>query len=533
MNCIHSWCEYDYSEISVSAPKPNEVPVEELPVNSGQCWVAAQHESDMSVDAPKVESPDGPTRTVRPKPAPNAASFEPTPRMTVPRQEIFAPPVSAKLQPVVTSKNSSSLGRELPFAESSVESGDSIGADVEPSYTSDVRQFRYHEVLNNKYQLERSIARGGMGWVFLATQIPLGREVALKILMPHPGDAAFHQRFLLEASTCSKLSHPNIVTVHDYGETPEGDVFMAMEYLEGLSLSQTLNQEKCIAPLRAVHITLQIARALRAAHRAGVIHRDLKPSNVMLIRDHDGTRTRDLVKVVDFGLAKLLEVAKTPDSPELTREGILLGSPRYMAPEQIRNRNIDVRTDIYALGVLTYFILTGRPPFDADNSTDILTQHLRDQPPRMSSVNPYLRIPEPLEQLVARCLAKTPEHRYQSAEELILDLKEAERELTANGKAEELVSKPAASASKNDDAFAESNLISGGAVANQSFGLPPPRVSDTSGHLSRIALTGSHTFTSQMNELDRDQYNSEFWWALAIVLMSIIGTLSFWAFILG
>jgi len=207
------------------------------------------------------------------------------------------------------------------------------------------RRFRYHETLAGKYRLEKSLARGGMGWVFLATQLPLGRQVAVKVLTPGQHDAQFRQRFLLEASTCAKLQHPNIVTIHDYGESERGDLFMAMEYLNGSSLSYLLARTGSLPVDRVLRIALQVTRALRVAHKAGVVHRDLKPANIMLLNHDDDTR--DFVKVVDFGLAKLFQ-DKSDGGIDLTKAGTMLGSPRYMAPEQIRNDEVDPRTDILA-----------------------------------------------------------------------------------------------------------------------------------------------------------------------------------------
>ena len=340
-----------------------------------------------------------------------------------------------------------------------------------------------------------------MGWVFLATQMPLGREVAVKVLMPQPGDTAFRRRFLLEASTCAKLSHPNIVTIHDYGQTNDGDVFMAMEYLQGRSLSQTLAREKRLSPVRASRIVLQTARALRSAHRAGVVHRDLKPSNVMLLPDTDDGSTNDFVKVVDFGLAKLYEAAEVPDALQLTRAGMLLGSPRYMAPEQIRNRDVDPRTDIYALGVIYFCMLTGRPPFDGDNSTDILTQHLRDPAPSMSSVVSDIDIPMELEGIVQRCLAKNPGDRYQTIDDLLGDLKLAYRNI-AEGSGAEFIAGEVHSASAS--LRSPHTRVGLGSTANRI-----PNVDVT------VLNPGDRTEHAYNTMSSVDDSQSGAWWALA------------------
>ncbi len=362
----------------------------------------------------------------------------------------------------------------------------------------DSRQFRYHEILGDKYQLERSIARGGMGHVFLATQLPLGREVAVKVLVVHPENADFRSRFLLEASTCARLSHPNIVTIHDYGQTDRGDVFMAMEYIQGQPLSKVMAKEKRLDPGRACNIVAQTARALRAAHKSGVVHRDLKPSNIMLIRDTDDGSSQDFVKVVDFGLAKLFEVPKDADALQLTRAGMLLGSPRYMSPEQIRNRGVDPRTDIYALGVIFFIMLTGKPPFDADNMTDILTQHLRDPAPDLLEVAPEAGIPEFLSAIVRRCLEKDPEKRYQNTDALLTEL------------------------SAQLGPSLESSVVTSSIVAP----LPPQIPTETTSQ-DLVAEVTPETPDGEA----QDGFPA--WWALAIVLVAIVGTLLFWAVVLS
>lgn len=327
---------------------------------------------------------------------------------------------------VSTDERELDLGLRSPIGDSS--GGSSARRDTGVSRSSSgrgdakpERRFRYHETLAGKYQLEKSIARGGMGWVFLATQLPLGRTVAVKVLTCDGKQEAFRERFLLEASTCSKLQHPHIVTIFDYGQTDEGELFMAMEFLDGVSLARILAQNGPLRVERALRIILQVARALRAAHKAGVVHRDLKPANIMVL-NHDKD-TRDFVKVVDFGLAKLFESPGEGGAMELTRAGTMLGSPRYMAPEQIRNREIDPRTDIYSLGVVLYCVLTGRPPFGGDNASDILAQHLRDPVPALCSATGELEVPRELEAVVHRCMAKQPEARYPTIDHLISDLK--------------------------------------------------------------------------------------------------------------
>ncbi len=281
------------------------------------------------------------------------------------------------------------------------------------------------QVILDRYRIEDAIARGGMGTVYLATQLPLERRVALKLLNGTANRSpAFRKRFLLEASSCARLSHRHIVTVHDYGETESGSLFMAMEFIDGESLSKVLNRNHHLEPVRACQLAVQISRALRTAHRAGVVHRDLKPSNIMVLEDQEDEDGLDFVKVVDFGLAKLFEEPK--DGGELTKSGTVLGSPRYMAPEQIRGGTIDPRADIYSLGVLIYRMLTGVHPFDAPSTAEILSKHLRDPAPAFSEAASY-SLPQEVEIIVQRCLQKDPGDRYQQVGDLLDDLKAAIR----------------------------------------------------------------------------------------------------------
>lgn len=298
-----------------------------------------------------------------------------------------------------------------------------------PKVPSSLRKFKPGHVINGRYRIERLIARGGMGCVYLGYQIPLERKVAIKILIPQTHDIEFRKRFFLEASINARLTHRHIVIVHDYGETEEKDLFMVMEYLEGEPLSKVINRDTHILPGRACLIAIQVARALRAAHRVGVVHRDLKPSNVMVLRDED-EEFSDLIKVMDFGLVKIFgdtEFDRPDDeSGELTRSGVMLGSPRYMSPEQIRSEDIDPRTDIYSLGVLMFHMIAGRPPFVGQGSVEILTNHLKMPPPPMAAVG-HPDCPMELEIILQRCLAKKKSDRYPSMEELLSDLKTATR----------------------------------------------------------------------------------------------------------
>ncbi len=274
-------------------------------------------------------------------------------------------------------------------------------------------------VINDRFRIVATLARGGMGKVYRAEQAPLGREIALKVLNPKysgENDPEFHKRFFLEASTCSKLSHPNTVTIFDYGRTDDDVYYIAMELLEGRTLHRTLREDGALSAERAMHIARQVCRSLREAHGLGVIHRDLKPANIFLVQHGDES---DFVKVLDFGLVKDLE----DTGEDLTQTGLFMGSPKYMSPEQIRGEKVDGRADIYALGVILYEMLTGRVPFDRANSVNILMAHVHEAPPPLLVTNPDADVPPALEQIVARAMAKQPDDRFASMDELLAALK--------------------------------------------------------------------------------------------------------------
>jgi serine/threonine-protein kinase len=274
--------------------------------------------------------------------------------------------------------------------------------------------------INERYRIVGTIARGGMGKVYRAEQQPLGRLVALKVLNPNytgENDPEFHRRFFLEASICSKLTHPNTVTIFDYGKTDDEVYYIAMELLEGRTLHRALREEGPFPPERAMHIARQICRSLREAHALGVIHRDLKPANVYLM--HHGDES-DFAKVLDFGLVKNLDEKA---GEELTQTGLFMGSPKYMSPEQIRGERVDGRVDVYALGVIMFEMLSGKVPFDRANSVNILMAHIQEEVPSINSFNPAAQVSPALEALVRRCMAKDPAQRYGGMDQVLAALK--------------------------------------------------------------------------------------------------------------
>jgi eukaryotic-like serine/threonine-protein kinase len=292
-------------------------------------------------------------------------------------------------------------------------------------------------VIADRFKVTSLIARGGMGKVYRAEQSPLGRLCAVKVLNPnYNGDAdpEFHRRFFREASITSRITHPNSVTIFDYGKTDDDIYFMAMEYLEGQTLHMALREGGVMHEVRAGRIASQICRALREAHKLGVIHRDLKPANIFLTRPNTRPRSasgtippaseedEDFVKVLDFGLVKHL--SERPEE-QLTQTGLFMGSPKYMAPEQIQGGHVDERTDIYSLGIIMYEMLAGKVPFERASSVNILMAHVGEPPPPMRAVNPNLVCSPVFEELVMSCIAKDPNQRYSSMDHVLQAIRRA------------------------------------------------------------------------------------------------------------
>ena len=294
------------------------------------------------------------------------------------------------------------------------------------------------KTLNGKYRIDKLIAKGGMGRVYKATQYPLERPVAIKILNAdyQRSDPQFIKRFFMEAAIAAKLSHPHTITVFDYGEGDGGELFIAMELLKGLPLSRVISKHGPFDPLDVLRVGMQVCRALREAHEAGIIHRDLKPGNIFILDDGGET---PYAKVLDFGLVKLFTPDKSDDEdddeeqgsmlgagdPELTRTGTLLGSPKYMSPEQIQGVRLDPRTDIYSFGVILYQMASGKPPFTGATGVDVIYKHVNHPVPAIASMNPDANVPPELEEIIQRCLKKDRDERYGSMNELLAYLKEA------------------------------------------------------------------------------------------------------------
>lgn len=276
------------------------------------------------------------------------------------------------------------------------------------------------------YRILNKLGEGAMGAVYLAEDTHLGRRVAIKFPTSKAEEHQFHARFLREARAASTLSHPNIATIYDYGETPDGQPFIVMELVEGKSLSDLLHEDK-LTLVRAIEIIEDVASALGEAHSRGIIHRDIKPSNMVL-------NERDQIKVLDFGLAKQLNEESAhsadPDARTLlamrTQSGAVIGTPLYLSPEQARGVAVDARSDLFALGAVLYECLAGKPAFSSagEGIVEIAANIIHVDPSPPSTFNPH--VPQELNRITLKALSKKPEARYQSAGELIGDLRAAQ-----------------------------------------------------------------------------------------------------------
>jgi serine/threonine-protein kinase len=261
-------------------------------------------------------------------------------------------------------------------------------------------------VVAGRYRVVAKLGAGGMGTVFRAEQVAVKRPIALKVLDPAmTANPELVRRFQAEAEVVARLSHPNTVTLFDFGQDDAGLLYIAMELVPGKSLRDVIAREAPLGPYRAVDVAEQIASSLADAHSHGIVHRDLKPDNVIL---SERAGRRDFARVLDFGIAKLFDDGAHTPAPAMTRAGQILGTPQYMSPEQVTGRTVDGRTDIYALGVMLYEMLTGRPPFTGDSLIALLSAHLHDPPPPLP---PQLGVPMPLERLLFACLAKEAAQR--------------------------------------------------------------------------------------------------------------------------
>jgi serine/threonine protein kinase len=274
------------------------------------------------------------------------------------------------------------------------------------------------ETLDGRYFIQRKIGEGGMGVVYSARHAVIERPLAIKVLKREVmRDTATIKRFVQEARAASRIGHPNIVDVTDFGTTPDGMTYSVMEYVDGVTLAKAIRAEAPLPHERSIRVALQIARALGAAHDKGIVHRDLKPENVFLTARDDRP---DFVKIVDFGIAKVLPLAGAdPNAPKLTRAGSVFGTPEYMAPEQAAGRSdIDGRVDIYALGTILYEMTCGRTPHKSTSLVRTIAMQLLDPITPLSQVRDELMVHPAFERVVMKALAKKREDRYATMAEL-------------------------------------------------------------------------------------------------------------------
>ncbi len=267
------------------------------------------------------------------------------------------------------------------------------------------------KVIAERYQVERLLGVGSMGLVYRCRHTVLGRTVALKIIRQDLAqDDESVGRFLTEAQAASAIGSKHIVEVQDFGKLPDGATYIVMEHLEGLTLGESMDRQGGLPIDEAVHVSIQIAEALGAAHAVGVVHRDLKPDNIFLLESEDGS----FVKILDFGIAKVMS-----SSQKLTAVGSVIGTPHYMSPEQATGARTDARTDVYSLGVMLYEMACGKVPFDAENPLAVISMQVTDDPPPLRKRMPKGRaLPQGFESVVNKCLAKDPEERFSTMDDV-------------------------------------------------------------------------------------------------------------------
>src|SRR3984893_11469732 len=285
-------------------------------------------------------------------------------------------------------------------------------------------------LIDDRYKVVSRLGAGGMADVYLAEDQQLGRKVALKLLHRRfAEDPGFVERFRREAQAAAGLQHPNVVSVYDRGSY-DGTYYIAMEYLPGRTLKQVIRQEAPVDPIRAIDITIQILKAARFAHRRGVIHRDLKPHNVMLDE-------ADHAKVTDFGIARA-------GASDMTETGSIMGTAHYLSPEQAQGHPVNASSDLYAVGVVLYELLTGKVPFDGESPVTIALKHVSEAPAPLLHLNPG--IPPELEHVVMWALNKNPGDRPQDADQLILALEQAKAVIVSGARGQHTASMAALAA---------------------------------------------------------------------------------------
>src|SRR5437016_851369 len=271
-------------------------------------------------------------------------------------------------------------------------------------------------VVADRYHIVKKLGEGGMGAVYLGEHVKMGRKSAIKVMtqaMASDGDAI--ARFNREAANAARITHPNVCAIYDFGETPDGMIYLAMEFVEGSSLTSIIEKEGALAPQRAGKIIQQTGDALQAAHDLGIVHRDLKPDNIMITKGRHGA---EVVKVVDFGIAK---ATSGEEGQKVTKTGLVVGTPAYMSPEQLSGDKLDGRSDIYSLALVLFRMLTGTLPFQADSAQETMIKRLTDEPMKLNEAKPGENFPPRLQAVMDRALARMPPARYASAAEFARD----------------------------------------------------------------------------------------------------------------
>jgi serine/threonine protein kinase len=334
-------------------------------------------------------------------------------------------------------------------------------------------------VIGGKYRLDARLGAGGMGIVYRAARLLIGDEVAVKILHPAlVSDEQAAERFRREAQAAARLKHPNAVSVYDFGLTPDGLVYLVMELVEGESLRDTIKRQGPLMPSVAVEIARQVCAALDEAHRQGIVHRDVKPDNILVHETAQGLR----VKVLDFGIARIRDLPT--GGGNLTQTGVMVGTPRYMSPEQCLGEEVDGRSDIYSLGVVLFEMLAGTVPFNSPTPAAVAVQHATQPPPPLRAIN--MSVPAAVESVILRALEKRRGDRPQTAGALAEELAEAVSEGT------HLLARPAAATSA--PSFSLQQLASAAvptvvmsAASGQSPTLTPKADSQSQSHLPEAA----------------------------------------------
>ena len=276
-------------------------------------------------------------------------------------------------------------------------------------------------IIADRYRVTKKLGEGGMGSVYLAEHVKMGRQCAVKVM--NPGMAADPDaigRFNREAANASRINHPNVCAVYDFGETSDGTIYLAMEFIEGPSLSRVISDLGALPPLRAAEITRQAAEALTVAHDMGIVHRDLKPDNIMIARSRDGA---DVVKVVDFGIAK----AANAENQKVTKTGMVVGTPEFMSPEQLAGDRLDGRSDTYSLALVAFNMLTGQLPFPGETLQETMVLRLTDRPKRLDEMKTDVAWPEAVQAALDRALARNAGDRHATASEFGRELHAAVR----------------------------------------------------------------------------------------------------------